>query len=379
MYRDDPAATYASVAKNLGVSSETLRNWVKQARKQQAESPRFQAPTSENEGLVGYDAVIAEENRRLRAELDKVKAERDILRKAAKYFGGRDELVSRFQFVHEHRTRWSVKRLCAALEVSRQGYYQWRDRAPARAAKAASDAAATVRIKAFHRRSKGTYGSPRITVDLREAGEKVNRKRVARLMRVAGIEGVTLRRRRPAPPLEDPGEAAAPDRLKRDFTAPAPNERYVGDITYLPVGDSSFLYLATVIDLFSRRLVGWAIADHMRTDLVETALRRAHCIRGGLAGALIHTDRGSQYVSAQFATCCKELGVMQSRARVGSSADNALAESFNATLKREVLQGRRTFANALEARFQVESWITDYNTTRRHSSLGQISPIDYEQ
>lgn len=287
--------------------------------------------------------------------------------------------MSRFQFVHDHRTRWSVKRLCAALEVSRQGYYQWRDRAPARAAKAASDAAATVKIKAFHRASKGTYGSPRITADLHEAGEKVNRKRVARLMRVAGIEGVRLKRRRPAPPPEDADAAAVPDRLRRDFTAGAPNERYVGDITYLPIEGGSFLYLATVIDLFSRRLVGWAIADHMRADLVETSLRRAHFIRGSIKGALMHTDRGSQYVSAQFAKCCTELGVLQSRARVGSSADNALAESFNATLKREVLQGRRTFTNALEARFQVEAWIGHYNTVRRHSSLGQISPIDYEQ
>lgn len=287
--------------------------------------------------------------------------------------------MSRFQFVHEHRTRWSVKRLCAALEVSRQGYYQWRDRAPARAAKAASDAAATAKIKMFHQASKGAYGSPRITVDLREAGERVNRKRVARLMREAGIEGVTLRRRRPAPPPEAADAAAVPDRLKRDFTAQAPNTRYVGDITYLPIEGGSFLYLATVIDLYSRRLAGWAIDDHMRTDLVEKSLRRAHYIRGSINGALMHTDRGSQYVSAQFAACCNELGVLQSRARVGSSADNALAESFNATLKREVLQGRRTFTNALEARSQVESWIGGYNTTRRHSSLDQISPIDYEQ
>jgi transposase InsO family protein len=287
--------------------------------------------------------------------------------------------VSRFQFVDEFRHEFPVKRLCAALEVSRQGYYQWRDRAPARAAKAASDAAATAQIKAFHRQSKGTYGSPRITIDLHEAGEAINRKRVARLMRIAGIEGVRLRRRRPVSPPEGPSAAAVPDRIGRDFTAEQMNSRYVGDITYLPIGGGEFLYLATVIDLFSRRLVGWAIADHMHTDLVETALRRAHFIRGSLAGALIHTDRGSQYVSAQFAKCCTELGVLQSRARVGSSADNALAESFNATLKREVLQGRRTFANALEARFQVEAWIGDYNTVRRHSSLGQISPIDYEQ
>ncbi|MEV3939345.1 IS3 family transposase, partial [Glycomyces sp. NPDC049804] len=201
--------------------------------------------------------------------------------------------MSRFQFVDEHRTRWSVKRLCETLGVSRQGYYQWKDRAPARAAKTAADAATTARIRAVHAASNGAYGSPRITIELREAGEQVNRKRIARLMRVAGICGVRLRRRRPAPPPQDPAAAAVPDRLGRDFTAAAPNRRYVGDITYLPVEGGSFLYLATVIDLYSRRLVGWAIADYMRTDLVEKALRRAEAIRGGLAGALMHTDRGT--------------------------------------------------------------------------------------
>lgn len=286
--------------------------------------------------------------------------------------------MSRFQFVHEHRTRWSVKRLCAVLEVSRQGYYQWKDRAPARAARAAADAADTARIKAAHTASNGAYGAPRITPELRSAGHVINHKRVARLMSVAGIEGVRLRRRRPAPPPEDADAAAVPDRIGRDFTSASPNTRYVGDITYLPLADGSFLYLATVIDLYSRRLAGWAIEAHMRTDLVETALRRAQIVRGGMTGAIMHTDRGSQYVSAQFAKCCKSLGVLQSRARVGSSADNALAESFNASLKREVLQGRRTFANPIEARLQVESWIIGYNTARRHSSLGQVSPIDYE-
>ncbi|WP_333490282.1 IS3 family transposase [Glycomyces luteolus] len=292
-------------------------------------------------------------------------------------FRGRDELVSRFQFVDEYRHEFSVKRLCETLGVSRQGYYQWQGRAPARAAKAASDAAATSRIKAAHEASRGVYGSPRITVELRSAGEAVNRKRVARLMRRARIEGVRLRKRRSAPASEPAGQVV-PDRLGRDFTAPESNRRYVGDITYLPLEGGSFLYLATVLDLHSRRLAGWAIADHQRADLVETAPRRAHFVRGSISGAIFHADHGTQYVSAQFAQACKDLGVLQSRAAVGSSADNALAESFNATLKREVLQGRRTFVSALEARFQVESWIGDYNTTRRHSSLGYASPIDYE-
>jgi transposase InsO family protein len=286
--------------------------------------------------------------------------------------------VSRFQFVHEHRTRWSVKRLCAVLEVSRQGYYQWKDRAPARAARAAADAADTARIRAAHAASNETYGAPRITPELRSAGRVINHKRVARLMSVAGIAGVRLRRRRPAPPPADADAAAVPDRIGRDFTAAKPNRRYVGDITYLPIEDGSFLYLATVIDLCSRRLAGWAIEAHMRTDLVETALRRAHLMRGGLDGSVFHADHGTQYVSAQFAKYCKDIGVLQSRARVGSSADNALAESFNASLKREVLQGHRAFTNPIEARLQVQSWIIDYNTTRRHSSLGQVSPIDFE-
>jgi transposase InsO family protein len=195
--------------------------------------------------------------------------------------------VSRFQFVHEHRTRWSVKRLCAVLEVSRQGYYQWKDRAPARAARAAADAADTARIKAAHTASNGTYGAPRIGPELRQAGHVINHKRVARLMSVAGIAGVRLRRRRPTPPPENADAAAVPDRIGRDFTAAAPNTRYVGDITYLPIADGSFLYLATVIDLYSRRLAGWAIEAHIRTDLVETALRRAQAVRGGLAGGAV--------------------------------------------------------------------------------------------
>jgi transposase InsO family protein len=193
--------------------------------------------------------------------------------------------VSRFQFVDEFGHEFAVKRLCETLGVSRQGYYQWKDRAPARAAKAASDAAATARIKAAHRASKGVYGSPRVTIELRTAGEVINRKRVARLMRRAQIEGVRLRKRRSVPASAPAGQAV-PDRIERDFTAPAPNRRYVGDITYLPLEGGLFLYLATVIDLHSRRLAGWAIADHMRTDLVETALRRAHDIRGSIAGAI---------------------------------------------------------------------------------------------
>lgn len=287
--------------------------------------------------------------------------------------------MSRFQFVADHRDTFGVKRLCRVLEVSRSGFYRWLAAAPARAARAAADAALAAQITEIHAGFEGTYGSPRVTAQLRDTGRRINHKRVARVMRVFGIIGLHLRKkvRTTAP---EPSHHKVPDLLKRDFTAPAPNQRYVGDITYLPVGEGRFLYLATVLDLHSRRLAGWSIADHMRTELVSDALRAAAATRGGdLAGALFHTDHGAQYTSAEFAVLCKELGVRQSMGAVGTSADNAAAEAFNATLKRETLQGAKRWSSARQARLEVFKWITRYNTRRRHSRLNYLSPITYEQ
>jgi transposase InsO family protein len=287
--------------------------------------------------------------------------------------------VSRFQFVDDHRELFSVKRLCHVLQVSRSGYYRWREAAGGRAARRRADEVLAERIRAIHAEFDGTYGSPRVTAELRDAGSKVNRKRVERVMRIFGIVGVHLRRKvRTTVPAAS--HQAVPDLIKRDFTAPAPNQRYVGDITYLPVGGGEFLYLATVIDLCSRRLAGWSIADHMRTELVIDALEAAAAARGGqLDGAVFHSDHGAQYGSADFAAACGRLGVLQSMGAVGTSADNAAAEAFNASLKRETLQGRKRWSGAREARLAVFRWVTRYNTTRRHSALGQISPINYEQ
>jgi transposase InsO family protein len=262
--------------------------------------------------------------------------------------------------------------------VCRSSYYKWRASAPARAARAAADDALAARIKAVHADSDGTYGAPRITAELRDGdGQPVNRKRIARIMRQRGIAGLRLRRR-VATTVPEPSHTPVPDLLGRDFTATAPNTRYVGDITYLPVGDGEFLYLATVIDCFSRRLAGWSIADHMRTDLVADALTAAAHLRGGLHGAVFHTDHGAQYTSRQFADLCAELGVTQSMGAVGTSADNAAAEAFNATLKRETLQGARRYPGARTCRLDVFRWITRYNTKRRHSANGHRSPIAYE-
>lgn len=286
--------------------------------------------------------------------------------------------MSRFQFVDDHRALFSVKRLCEVLEVSRSGYYRWQAGIEARAARRAADEALAEEIRQVHAEYDGTYGSPRITAELRDTGSRVNRKRVARVMRARGIVGVHLRRKvRTTVP--DPAAQKVPDLVKRDFTAAEPNRRYVGDITYLPVGDGEFLYLATVIDLCSRRLAGWSIADHMRTGLVTDALEAAARTRGSLDGAVFHSDHGAQYTSADFAAACARLGVTQSMGAVGTSADNAAAESFNASLKREVLQGRKRWPGPRQARLEVFRWVTRYNTVRRHSSLGQVSPVNYEQ
>jgi transposase InsO family protein len=285
--------------------------------------------------------------------------------------------VTRFQFVEDHSQRYGAKRLCRVLGIARSSFYHWKATAAARAARQADDAALAERIRAVHAAFDGTYGVPRITAELRERGVRVNHKRVARVMRGIGLAGLRMRRRQRTT-IPDPAAAKAPDLIGRDFTAPAPNLRYVGDITYLPVGERGFLYLATVLDLHSRRLAGWAIADHMRTDLVLDALAAAQRTRGSLNGAILHTDHGSQYTSRAFAAACQQAGVRQSMSPIGSSADNAAAESFNATFKRETLQGRRAFTNEHEARLSAFRWMHRYNTVRRHSRLAHQSPIAYE-
>lgn len=257
--------------------------------------------------------------------------------------------MNRFQCVADLQRRYGVKRLCSILGVARSSFYYWRRTAADRAARQAADARLAARIRAMHQESDGTYGAPRITAELREtSGESLNHKRAARVMRTFGIEGVRLRRRHRTT-VPDPAAAKAPDLIGRDFTAASTNTKYVGDITYLPIDGGKFCYLATVIDLASRRLAGWAIADHMGAGPVTDALAAAVRTRGSLAGSIMHTDHGAQYTSRAFAEACRSAGVRQSMSAVGSSADNALAESFNATFKRETLQGRNSWPDEREA------------------------------
>jgi len=262
--------------------------------------------------------------------------------------------------------------------VARSSYYKWREGREARAARERDDQDLAGKIQTIHTDSDGTYGAPRITAELRqEHGMKINEKKVARVMRKFHITGFRLRKK-VRTTIPEPSNQVVPDLFKRDFTAPAPNLKYMGDITYLPVGDGEFLYLATVLDCFSRRVVGWSIADHMRTSLVTDALTMAAQTRGGLDGAIFHSDHGTQYTSKEFAGLCKELGVTQSMGAVGTSADNAACESFHASLKREILQGTRRFSGAAACRLSVFRWLTRYNTRRRHSRNGQLSPAAYE-
>lgn len=290
--------------------------------------------------------------------------------------------MSRFQFVADHAATYSVKRLCKLVEIERSSYYAWKASAPARAQRAGADAILQARIRTIHA-ADNTVGVPRVTAELNDgapAGQRVNHKRIARVMRAAGIAGY-VKRRKVRTTIPEPADQVVPDLLARDFTAKAPNQRYVGDITYLPISAAAGggnLYLATVIDCYSRRLVGWQIADHMRTGLVADALNAAAATRGSLAGAVFHSDHGSVYTSKAYADLCTALGVRQSMGAVGTSADNALAESFNATLKREVLQDATCWPDQATCRREVFRWILCYNNRRRHSWCGYTSPVTYE-
>ncbi|WP_405680784.1 IS3 family transposase [Streptomyces sp. NBC_00868] len=234
--------------------------------------------------------------------------------------------MNRCQFVGDHQRRFGVTRLCSMPGISRPSFCYWRRTAAARAARQIAEAGLAARIRKVHQDSDGTYGAPRITAELRDEGERINHKRVARIMWTIGVGGVRLRRRHRTT-VADQAAPKAPDLIGRDFTAAAVNTKYAGDITYLPVSGSKPLCLATVIGLASRRLAGWAIADHMRTELVTDALTAAGRTRGSLAGAVMHTDHGSQCTSRAFAEICRSAGVRQSMGAVGSSADTTAVDT----------------------------------------------------
>jgi putative transposase len=260
------------------------------------------------------------------------------------------------------------------LGVSRSGYYAWRER-PA-SARTRSNRVLTEKIRTIHERSRGTYGAPRIHAELRYDGICCSRKRVARLLRHAGLQGCH-RRKGPRTTRRSPEMAPAPDLVRRDFAAAAPDRLWVADITYVPTW-AGFLYLAVVLDACSRRIVGWAMAEHLRTELVieavEMALRRRRP-----AGVIHHSDQGSQYTSLAFGRRLREAGMTASMGSRGDCFDNAMAESFFATLECELL-ARQAFPTRNAARLALFDYIEGfYNTHRRHSALGYLSPLAYER
>jgi transposase InsO family protein len=284
--------------------------------------------------------------------------------------------VNCYPFIEAEKAgRRNVSRACALLKVSRAAFYahlsgpSQRDR---------QDAQLAAEIQAVHAQSKGRYGAPRVHAELARRGRRHSRKRVARLMRAAGIRGKTPKRWRKTT-IADPAAAARADKIRRDFSADAGrlNARWCGDITYIGTWEG-WLYLATVIDIASRRVVGYALADHLRTELVADALANAVAARGPAPGVIFHSDRGCQYTSAAFAGLASEFAVTLSHGRTGQCWDNALSESFFASLKGELID-RQAWPTRAMARRAVVEYIGWYNGTRLHSTLGYRSPAEYEE
>jgi len=283
--------------------------------------------------------------------------------------------VSCFRFIAREEAHHPVALSCRVLGVSRAGYYAWRDRPPS--ARARADAELAEVIRGLHTQTRGVYGSPRIHAELQAAGRRCGRKRVARLMRQAGLAGCRRRRRQPRTTVSDPAATAAPDLVQRDFTPLAPDRVWVADITYVPT-EEGWLYLATVLDAFSRRVVGWAMADHLRTELVLDAVELALRQRRPAPGLIHHSDRGCQYTSLAFGRHLRAAGLVSSMSRVGNCWDNAVAESFFATLKGELVD-RQPWPSRAAARLAIFEYIEAfYNRQRRHSTLGYRSPAAYE-
>jgi putative transposase len=266
-------------------------------------------------------------------------------------------------------------RACRALGVSRSWFCKWEDGTlPARAVRRAALAAGVRRLFAAHR---GTYGSPRITADLREAGWRVSESTVAAVMRELGL-AARRKKKRKSTTRQGRGRWRAPDLVKRDFPARQLNRKWYGDGTGIPAGEGK-LYLASVMDMASRRVLGHALGEHHDAALAYGALVMAVAVRGGqVPGVIMHTDQGSEYTASLVRQACARLGIAQSMGRPGSALDNAVIESWHSTLESE-LRSVEHFASKAAARARVSAWIEDYNTGRRHSALGMMSPVGYEQ
>lgn len=281
----------------------------------------------------------------------------------------------RYEFMAAHEGRYAVKRMCRALQVSRSGYYAWRGRPVSRRAQA--NELLLGQIREEFQASRRTYGSPRIHAALRRKGARCGRHRIVRLMRLHGMTATSRRKRFPHTTQRNARAIAAPNLLWQDFSSPAPDRKWVSDITYIDTAEG-WLYLAAVMDLFSRRVVGWAMADHTQTSLVQEAFEMAVLRRQPDQGLLHHSDQGSQYTSEAFQQILRSQHCCVSMSRVGNCYDNAPIESFFGTLKTEC--ARQQFATHAQARTAIFEYIEIwYNRRRLHSTLDYTSPAEFEQ
>ncbi|MEU8252306.1 IS3 family transposase [Nonomuraea sp. NPDC048916] len=360
--------TPEELAKEFQPSAQSIRTWVRQA------------DLDDGRRQDGLTSAEKDELARLRRENKILREEKEILRKAGGFLrAGDGSAEMKYRLIHAEKDHHEVSLLARVLGVSRQGYYAWaarQRRGPSERAR--RDAELTEQIRRHHQASDEIYGAPRIHADLRELdGVRVGRKRVARLMRAAGLAGVS-RRKGARTTITDPRAGSASDLVRRNFSAEEPNRIWTADITYVPTWQG-FVYLAVVLDVFSRRIVGWAMAEHMRTELVTDALAMALHQRRPEAGVIHHSDKGSQYTSIAFGRRCEQAGVRPSTGRTGTCFDNAITESFFASLECELID-RRTFRTRSEAERALFSYIEGfYNLRRRHSANGQLSPAEYER
>ncbi|WP_303808617.1 IS3 family transposase [Sandarakinorhabdus limnophila] len=358
----DRGVTMAQAARDLDLHINVLRKWV---------SDHGSDPGG---AFPGHGQMRPEqlEIERLRRENAKLKAERDILKKGRGLF--REGLDMKFGFIAKHRGVWPVTWLCEALGVSRSGFHAWLGRAPS--ARARSDEMLGARVRASFIASYRTYGARRVWHDVLAEGQPCGLHRIERLMRQQALKARPRRRGLP----RDDGQRSviAENVLDRQFSAEAPNQKWVADFTYIWTAEG-WLYVAAVIDLFSRRVVGWSMSATMAAQLVTDALMMAIWRRGKPDALLHHSDQGSQYTSEQFQRLMADNGVTCSMSRSGNVWDNAAMESFFSSLKTERI-ARKTYRTRNQAKAEVFDYIERfYNPTRRHSTLGYLSPIDFER
>lgn len=304
--------------------------------------------------------------------------EAEIARRLASFDDQGPDRTKLYRFIEREAGDFPVAALCRVCRVSRSAYYAWAKKGGGPDDATIDEAILANRIYDIWKKSRRRYGAPRITAQLWKDGVPANKKRVARLMAELGIAGLCGRKKLKTTE-RDRTQPLASDLVERDFTADAPDELWVTDITYIPT-DEGWLFLASILDVCTRMLLGWSMADHLRTELCLDALDAAahQRARWRFVGTVLHSDHGCQYTSTTFGARCRTMGIVQSMGTVGDSYDNALAESFWASLKRELVDCTH-FTTREEARIAVFEWIMWYNTERLHSSLGYMSPVEYEE